>query len=162
MIRKLFLYLIILSFSGRFGMSQFVVRTSDLFQRQKENSHAGRLKIIQAPSIDTLISRYILVNKNLYVNYGYYGMEGYRIQIYSSNNRNAREEANKVKFEFINKFPGIASVIVYDNPGYFKVRVGDFRSKTEATKLYLMILKVFPDSYFIPNCFINFPDLNTK
>jgi len=59
------------------------------------------------------------------------------------------------------KFPDIASYILFENPGYFKVRVGDFRSKTEATRLFLLISKDFPDAYMVPD-FINFPDPNTK
>ena len=89
-------------------------------------------------------------------------MKGFRIQIYARNNRNAREESNKARSEFISKFPGIASYPTYENPGYFKIRVGDFRTKTEATKLFLIISKEFPDAYLVPNVYINFPDLNTK
>ena len=63
-------------------------------------------------------------------------MEGFRIQIYSSSNRNAREESNKARAEFISKFPDIVSYPLYAEPGYFKIRVGDFRTKTEATKTY--------------------------
>lgn len=88
-------------------------------------------------------------------------MEGFRIQIYMSSNRNAREESNKARAEFINKFPDIKSYIIYAEPGYFKTRVGDFRTRTEATKLFLKISKVFPDAYIVPD-FIYFPDLNTK
>jgi len=88
-------------------------------------------------------------------------MEGFRIQIYSSSNRNAREESNKVMAEFISKFPDIKPSLLYAEPGYFKIRAGDFRTKTEATKLYLIVSKEFPDAYLVPD-FINFPDLNTK
>jgi hypothetical protein len=88
-------------------------------------------------------------------------MEGFRIQIYSSSNRNAREESNKAMAEFISKFPDIKPYSLYAEPGYFKIRAGDFRTKTEATRLYLIVSKEFPDAYLVPD-FINFPDLNTK
>ncbi|MEI6048783.1 MAG: SPOR domain-containing protein [Bacteroidota bacterium] len=161
MIKKFCFALIILGFSTGHAISQSFVKTSDLFQRQKENPRAGRLNLIQDPSIDTLISRYILVNTNLYENSGYYGMKGYRIQIYSSSNRNAREESGKVRAEFMSKFPDITSYQLFADPGYFKIRVGDFRTKTEATKLFLLISKYFPDAYLVPD-FIDFPDANTK
>lgn len=142
------------------GSSQSFTTTSDLFMKP-EGAHAGKLVIHQDPAIDTMINRYIMANYNLYVEKGYYGMNGFRIQIYSSSNRNAREEANRVRAEFISKFPGINSIIVYSEPGYFKTRVGDFRTRTEAAKLFQVISRSFPDAYLVPD-FIPFPDLNTK
>jgi hypothetical protein len=161
MIRKFLLILVILGFSTRSGISQSFVKTSDLFPKPKDNARSGHLKIVQDPSIDTLISRYILINKNLKDKNGYFGMEGQRIQIYRSSVRNARDESNKTRQEFIDKFQNISSYVLYDNPGWYMVRVGDFRSKTEAMKMFLLISKVFPDAYFVPD-FINFPDLTKK
>ena len=88
-------------------------------------------------------------------------MAGFRIQIYASSNRNAREESNKAMAEFISKFPDIKPYLVFAEPGYFKIRAGDFRTKTEATRLFLLVSKEFPDAYLVPD-FINFPDLITK
>ncbi|MCX6321921.1 MAG: SPOR domain-containing protein [Bacteroidia bacterium] len=161
MIRKLFLFLIILGFSTGYVSAQFFVRTSDLFQKSDENSHAGHLNIIQNPEIDTMISRYILVNKNLKEKNSYYGMEGCRIQIYSSSNRNAKVESRNARAEFFNKFPDITSYELFEGPAWYKIRAGDFRTKTEATRLFLIISKEFPDAYLVHD-FINFPDLNTK
>jgi hypothetical protein len=134
---------------------------SELFKRSDSISHSGQLKIIQDPELDTMINRYILGFKNLEDKNGYSGMEGYRIQIYSSSNRNAREESGKARAEFMSKFPDIVSYPLFAEPGYYKIRVGDFRTKTEATRLFLMISKVFPDAYIVPDI-INFPDQNTK
>jgi len=140
------------------GFTQAFIKTSDLFHRPDNESAAGELNLIQDPAIDTLISRYIMANQNLYNEKGYYGMDGYRIQIYSSSNRNAREESKRARMEFISKFPDITSYPLYADPGYFKVRVGDFRTKAEATRLFRIISKEFPDAYIVPD-FICFPDL---
>jgi hypothetical protein len=161
MIRKFFLLLVILGFSSGFGLAQSIVRSSDLFRRTDTNSHAGQLNVIQDPALDTLISRYILANKNLNEKNGYSGMEGFRIQIYSSSDRNAREESSKAQAEFMSKFKDIDSYQLFAEPGYWKIRVGDFRTKTEATRLFLLISKEFPNSYLVPDI-IKFPDLNKK
>jgi hypothetical protein len=161
MIRNLFLSVILFGFSTGFTSSQSFVKTSDLFKRADDNSNIGQLNIQQDPAIDTMISRYILISKKTYAEKGYYGMDGFRIQIYASSNRNAREESNKVRAEFMSKFPDIFSCIIFQDPGYFKVRVGDFRTKTEATRLFINISKEFPEAYIVPDI-INFPDLNTK
>jgi hypothetical protein len=161
MIRKLSLVFLILGFSTVIARSQSIVSSSDLF-KTTGNSGAGKLNIFQDPALDTLLSRYILSFKNLEErNNGSSGMEGYRIQIYNSSTRNAREESGKVRAEFLSKFPDIISYPLFEKPGYYKIRVGDFRTKAEATKLFLLISKVFPNAYIVPDI-INFPDQNTK
>lgn len=161
MIRKLFFFSSILLISTGITVAQAFIKTEELFGKTAKNSNAGQLKIEQDPAIDSLISRYILANDNIYKESGRYGMDGFRIQIYSSSNRNAREESNKARAAFMSKFPDIVSYPLYAEPGYFKIRVGDFRTKTEATRLFLLISKEFPDAYLVPDK-INFPDLNTK
>lgn len=161
MIRNVFFFLFLLFFSTGIITAQAFVSTADLFSRPEGSNHSGQLKIIQNPSIDTLISRYILINENIYLDNGRYGMEGFRIQIYSSSNRNAREESNKARAAFISKFPELVSYALYAEPGYFKIRAGDFRTKTEATRLFMLVSKEFPDAYLVPDI-ISFPDLNTK
>ncbi|MCX6253189.1 MAG: hypothetical protein NTV31_01785 [Bacteroidia bacterium] len=161
MIRKIFFISVILGFASGFGLAQSFAKTSDLFRRADNNFRTGQLKISQDQAIDTLVSRYILINKNLNKEHGYYGMEGFRIQIYRSSVRNARDESNMAKQEFMDKFQDISSYRLYDNPGWYMVRVGDFRTKTDAIKIFLIVSKEFPDAYFVPD-FINFPDLNKK
>lgn len=161
MIRKFFLFIIILGFSTVIGSAQSFVKTSYIFRRSDNNSYAGQLNIIQNSAIDTLISRYRLVNEDIKKDHGYYGMDGFRIQIYSSSNRNARDESNKAGADFVIKFPDIPSYQLFAEPGYYKIRAGDFRTKTEATRIFLIVSKEFPDAYLVPDI-INFPDLNTK
>ena len=158
---KHFSVLLIFCFSSAVLSAQPVVKTTDLFKRDDPNNRMGELVINQGLPLDTLISRHLLANKNLFKVNNHYGMEGFRIQIYASNNRNAREESNKTRAEFMSKFPDIVSYPLYAEPGYFKIRVGDFRTKTEAMKLFQLVSKEFRDAYIVPDV-INFPDLNTK
>lgn len=129
--------------------------TAELLKRDDRNSRMGELNIYQDPAIDSLIYRYILYSQRLG------GMEGFRIQIYSSSDKSARVESGKVRQEFMTKFPDIISYATFDRPGYYKIRVGDYRTRIEGTKYLLMIRKVFPDAYLVPDI-INFPDLNKK
>ena len=100
------------------------------------------MNIFQDQAIDTLISRYILARQKEKTVEGAQGMQGFRIQIYYSSVRNAREESAKVRAEFINKFPDIISYVQYKEPGWFMVRAGDYRTKTEGYR-YLMDKKRF-------------------
>jgi hypothetical protein len=159
MIRKIFLLLFLMFTCNILIQAQSVVSASDLFRRSEGD--AGQLKIDQDAAIDSLMNIYIDMGRRNYEETGYYAMEGYRIQIYNSSNRNAREESNKTNAEFINKFPDLISYQLYSYPGWFKVRVGDFRTKAEATKVFLTVSKVFPGSYIVPDL-IKFPELNNR
>jgi lipopolysaccharide export LptBFGC system permease protein LptF len=163
MIRKLFLTTVVVCFSSMIVRSQSFVRISDLFERADGTSKSGQLNIIQDPELDTLINRYILANQIQEEKNGYTGIEGFRIQIYNSSDRNAKAESGKIRQEFMSQFPDIISYLIFAEPRYYKVRVGNFRSRTEAMKLYLIISKRFPNSEvdIIPDI-INLKDLNNK
>jgi hypothetical protein len=158
MIRKSFFSFLLILLTAGFCRSQAFIKTSDLFQK---SSGPGKLVINQDRAVDTLISRYIIAHKKLKTAEGTQGMQGFRIQIYYSSVRNAREESAKARAEFINKFPDIISYTQYQEPGYFMVRTGDYRTKTEGYKYLLMVRKVFPNAYLVP-AIINFPDLINK
>jgi len=150
--RKIILLFLFL-FSAGFCAAQQAGSTADLFRNEDIRYGAGTLTINHDPRIDTLIRRYILYN----MRQG--GMEGYRIQIYNSSEKNAREESGKRRAEFIGQFPDIVSYATFDRPSYYKIRVGDYRTRIEGTRYLMMIRRVFPDAILVPDI-INFPDLN--
>jgi hypothetical protein len=146
------LALILVSFST-LCQAQEYIKTADLFKAPESARNYGTLNIVQDPSVDTLISRYLMANRILGGQ-----MEGYRIQIYRSSTRNAKDESNLARAKFINDFPDIISYAEFEKPGYFLVRVGDYRTKAELTKYLVLIRKKFPNAYPV-SCKINFPDL---
>ena len=157
MIRNILTILILLLATAGFCRSQGSFKTVDLMKRPDEKS-CGTLTIVQDRGIDSLINRYILANGKLRTMEGSRGIQGFRIQIYYSSVRNAREESAKARAEFINKFPDIVSYVQYQEPGYFMIRAGDYRTKTELYKDLMAIRKVFPNAYHVP-AVINYPGL---
>ncbi len=154
MIKKSILLFFILSESVlQICNAQEFFKTANLFGRPGSDRRAGSLNIIQDPPVDTLISRYVLANKNLN------GMWGFRIQIYRGGDRNAEEESNKVNAEFMIEFPGVQSYQSFQKPNWFLIRVGNFRTKVEGTKQLFQIRRKFPHAYLVQDK-INFPDLN--
>jgi len=85
------------------------------------------------------------------------GIEGYRVEIFFSSKMDALEKAKETKAEFLSKFPDYPVYIVFVAPN-FRVRVGDFRTKSEAWKLYKKIEKMYPAA-FVVHGKINFPIL---
>ncbi len=77
-------------------------------------------------------------------------VRGYRIQIYSGNDRNY---ANDVRLKFMTSYPQTACYIQFLSP-YFKVRVGDYTSSAEANKQLKYFKRVYP-SAFVISAYVN-------
>jgi hypothetical protein len=154
-LKRAFVLAVTLFITTGFCKAQAFIKTTDLFKRSEYTP--GKLNIMQDPAIDTLLSRYVLASKKNRTVEGTQGMEGFRIQIYYSSVRQAREESARARAEFINKFPEIISYAQYQEPGYFMVRAGNYRTRTEGYKYLLMVRREFPDAYLVP-AIIEFPD----
>lgn len=126
-------------------------KTTDIFRKIEQKSNE-RVKFVQNDSINKLIRKHIAYNDNRE------GMSGYRIRIYSNLGTKAREESQKIRSEFHEKFPDIPIYRKYDSP-YFKIYVGDFRTKIEAIKSLNKIQEHFPSAFVVPDE-INYPELD--
>jgi hypothetical protein len=82
-------------------------------------------------------------------------IDGFRVEIFFSSDVDAREKALKKKEEFLSVYPNNTVHIKYVSPN-FRVRVGDFRTKNEALKLYKEIKDNYPVSFIITDE-IDFP-----
>lgn len=69
-------------------------------------------------------------------------MDGYRIQIYFSNDRKLADDQ---RMKFVRLFPQHESMIEYDAPNY-TVKVGSFRTMEEAEDFRAAITRDFPMS----------------
>jgi hypothetical protein len=111
------------------------------------------LPVSQDARIDTLMQRHIEVNKRLN------GTEGFRLEIFFSSGNHAREEAMNIKTEFLKKYPDELAYMTFQSPD-FKVRVGNFRTKSEALALQQRIRKDYPNAFIVKDM-IQFPKLYT-
>lgn len=97
-----------------------------------------------------LVSNYNkLISKNMKSS----GIPGYRIRIYSESGIGAKKDQQQVRARFLSLYPGLDAYNRYDEP-FFKVYVGDCRTKSEALKLNDIIKKDFPNPIIVPD-FIN-------
>ena len=135
--KKLFYILLILPF---FSFSQ-----SDTTYNSD-----NKIISINQNGIDELVEKYktILINKG--------GINGWRIQIKF---KEKKEDILAYQIKFTNLFPDISATIDFKYP-YYKLIVGNFRTRNEALKIKHQISKHFPGAHPIP-CVIN-PDLLKK
>ena len=100
-----------------------------------------------------------LVNNHLKQNQQKGGSDGFRIEVFFSAGSNAREMAEKNKVEFLKNFPEIPVYISFQSPN-FRLRVGDFRNRSEALKVKQQIQKAYPNAFIVPDL-IQYPKLHT-
>ncbi|MEE9406636.1 MAG: SPOR domain-containing protein [Polaribacter sp.] len=70
---------------------------------------------------------------------------GYKIQIYYGNETKARSLRNKFRFQF----PGVYNSLEYNQP-YWKVQVGNYKTKLDADKAVLKFKEKFSGIIVIP------------
>lgn len=72
----------------------------------------------------------------------------FRIRIFFDNKQDSREESDRVLSEFRALHPGMAAYRTFQNP-FFKVTVGDFRTRSEALAELDVIRGEFPSSFIV-------------
>ncbi len=94
------------------------------------------------PRLDIIFKKY----RNTPIGYIYSG-RGYRVQIYNGNDR---VKANEIKVDFIRRFPGVRTYLTYVQP-QFRVKVGDFRTRGDAAKLFEQTSAIYNACMIVPD-----------
>lgn len=107
----------------------------------KKSSAESSVTIHQSEQVEQSVRTHIIANRGRALN-------GYRIRIFFDNAQDARENSGAAYGTFLKYFRGIPAYRSYVNP-YFKVTVGDFRTKAEAMEKLIRIKKVFPTAFVV-------------
>lgn len=103
----------------------------------------GTVLITQDLRLRQIVKRHIEVSNNKF--------DGWRVQIFFGSGQKAMAQAQNAKKKFLIRYGNKnGAYIVYDSP-FFKVRVGDFRTKAEAMYFKSQIKRTFPQSWVIPD-----------
>ena len=73
-------------------------------------------------------------------------IDGYRVQIFMELGNFALEHAENMKAEFQEKYPDMPVHLVFKQP-YYRLRIGDFRTRLEAEHLYQQIKKEYKNAF---------------
>lgn len=110
---------------------------------EKQTPNKGKITIVQDAQITELVNRHVQINVD-----NESQIEGWRIQIYNSSGSESKKEALEIRNKFLAKYPDIKAYTVYQPP-FFKIRVGNFRTREEAFFYFKEIVKDFPISYLV-------------
>ena len=75
-------------------------------------------------------------------------ISGYRVRIFFDNKQTARQESEQTLKRFVGLYHDVVAYRTYTNP-YFKVTVGDCRTKSEAMALLARIKRNFPSAFVV-------------
>jgi len=89
-----------------------------------------------------------IIKKHATINSDKLEIRGWRVRVYMRSGKNARAQANSVKLKIRNKYPDIEPHLVYHSP-YFKILVGDFRTRIEAESYRKKLKKDYPNCYIV-------------
>ncbi len=110
----------------------------------------GKAEVVQDEMIEWLIRQRRQINESKE------GVPGFRVQIYSDSGSRSRLRTEKVKAEFDERYPETGSYLIYEEP-YFKIRVGNFRTRLDARKFLEKLSHKYEYAYIVPDI-IEFPD----
>ncbi len=75
-------------------------------------------------------------------------MSGFRLQIYFGSGENAHKQAIRIKTEFLSSYPDVKTYLLFKSPDFI-VRIGNFRTKSEALKMQKSLLFKFPNAFIV-------------
>jgi len=146
------LFLFVISATMGFAQTDSLGVTSGATnQTAKLEELLGKLEIRQDPRITDLLVRHSQINHRRR------SIDGFRLEIFFNSDNKAREQATRVKNDFNLIFPEIPAYVSFQTPN-FKVRVGDFRNKSEALKAKAYIASKYPNAFIVKDM-IRFPEL---
>lgn len=123
----------------------------DIFSMLQEiGPYSNKINVEQSKNVLSAFYAHVEQSSNKKIN-------GYRIRIFFDNKQDARTHSSSVAGNFSSNYPQIPVYRTHTSP-YFKVTVGDFRTKSEAMML-LKKIEVEYQSAFLVKETINFPPL---
>jgi hypothetical protein len=117
---------------------------------QTPTAEGNHITIRQSTSIKEQFNYYVTRNN-------YKKMQGFRVRIFFDNGQTARQRSSEVEANFKSQYPHVSVYRIYQNL-YFKVTVGDFRTKSEALRFLHHIELQYPGAFIIKES-INYPPL---
>jgi hypothetical protein len=124
------------------GRSDSLVRRPDmLLHLQSPATNGSHIILRQSTAIKELLNNYVARNH-------YKKLQGFRVRIFFDNSQNARQRALEVEANFKAQHPNMPTYYTYQNL-YFKVAVGDFRTKSEAMHILHAIAAQYPGAFII-------------
>ena len=118
----------------------FLTCTGTVFsQKVEDNPNVDR-----DPRVDRLIE------KHRQFNLANPGVDGFRVQIFFDSGNNSKRAAQTARERFMEVYPDVVAYLTFKAP-YYRVRVGDFRTKLEAEGYLFQLAAAYPNAFTVPD-----------
>ncbi len=121
-----------------------------IFQLLSQQKGNGSVQLNQPAGMDEAYAAYLKSN-------GEKKRNGYRVRLFFDNKQTARVASDTLEQGFKLRFPEIPTYRSYTNP-FFKVVVGDYRTKSDAIRALNRILPFYPKAIVVRET-IYFPEI---
>ncbi len=116
--------------------------TSNILADLQKNKNDGTVKIIQSESIRNVLFLHLEAQKRNIQN------NGYRICIFADSGQEANRKAENVRSVFMGIYRNVRPYKTFNYP-FYRVYVGDFKTKSEAMKFLKILERNFPNAYIV-------------
>lgn len=100
----------------------------------------GVLILNQDPRIDILMMKQRQIHENDST------IDGFRVQIFMELGNDALRHADSVRVQFVENYPDVPAYLIFGQP-YYRLRVGDFRTRLEAENFYQQVKKEYKNAF---------------
>lgn len=136
--------------AGRAPLADSSLVGTTIFQLLEQHKENGGVQLNQPAEMEDAYARYVKAN-------GEKKRSGYRIRLFFDNKQSARVASDTLEQGFQLRFPNIPTYRSYTNP-FFKVVVGDYRTKSDAIRVLNRILPFYPQAIVVKET-IYFPEI---
>ena len=91
-----------------------------------------------------------LVEKHRLYNQTNPGVDGFRVQIFFDSGNNSKKAAQTSREKFMETYPNVPAFLTFKAP-YYRVRVGNFRTKLEAEGFLFQLATGYPNAFTVPD-----------
>lgn len=117
---------------------------ADIIAQDTAKDTLHNISVYRDARIDALVQKNREANEEVYFK-TLRNVRGFRLQVINTNDRNS---ALAVKTRMLSEFPAEKTYLLYHSP-YFKIQMGNFRTKEDAEELMRQVSKIYPSGVFI-------------
>ena len=114
--------------------------------------------IHQDARIDSLVALHHKINEYNLAHDEHDGVDGYRIHLFFESGNNSKSRTINVKNDFLRRYRDVGAYVIYRTP-FYRLRVGDFRTRIEAERFLQRVIRRYPSAYVVKTK-IKFPKLD--
>ena len=114
----------------------------------KKEPGKGMVEVYQDPAIRNMVGKRLSgdnIEKDKDNDQMFLKMQGFRVQVFTGNNqRKSKDRVTRAEKDIREIYPDLPAYVTYTAP-FWRLRVGDFRSREEAYSLMRELREAFPE-----------------